>query len=472
MLIAVALLLTGAQTQSKPQSSKPEVFASLRVRSESWGWFKPSTPGYQSSYTFSHNLLRFGARLPVAHRVTGLRPFETVVEAAAPLLLGLPQNAVAPAPNGSLGTGAQYRQFNGSQQGSLFIKTAFIHMPQAGRNPDILIGRYETVDGIELLPGDSDLAYIQTQRSAARLFTPNPFTAIGRSFEGLKVSRTLGTHNITAMAFYPTTGQFNLDGGDTITKVRQVYLADSRATKTSSNRIFAGTYVDARGLNAVDNDITPTKSAINVTTIGGNALTSSMRGKWRTDTLLWGAVQGGEWGSKPHQAYGGVAEVGVKHPGFGGWWLRGGTSVFSGDANPNDQKHETFAPQITAPRQNWRTPTVTEANLNEVYLMAIKRNKKETLRIEAHQYALDKVADRWYSGGPVFQTTGSFALSGRPSNGYRDLGTMVDASYDVTLNPRDTVSIYIGYVRGGEIVAASNTGRSAFLGFAQITRKF
>ena len=206
MLIAVALLLTGAQAQSKPQSSKPEVFASLRVRSESWGWFKPSTPGYQSSYTFSHNLLRFGARLPTAHRVSGLRPFETVVEAAAPLLLGLPQNAVAPAPNGSLGTGAQYRQFNGSQQGSLFIKTALIHMPQAGRNPDILIGRYETVDGIELLPGDSDLAYIQTQRSAARLFTPNPFTAIGRSFEGLKVSRTLGTHNITAMAFYPTTG--------------------------------------------------------------------------------------------------------------------------------------------------------------------------------------------------------------------------------------------------------------------------
>jgi hypothetical protein len=49
---------------------------------------------------------------------------------------------------------------------------------------------------------------------------------------------------------------------------------------------------------------------------------------------------------------------------------------------------------------------------------------------------------------------------------------MVDASYDVALNLRDTVSLYIGYVRGGEIVASSNTGRSAFLGFAQITRKF
>jgi hypothetical protein len=472
MLLAIALGLTSAQVKSKPQATTPEVFASLRVRSESWGWFKPSTPGYQSSYTFSHNLLRFGARLPTAHRVSGLRPFETVIEAAAPLLLGLPHNAVAPSPIGSLGTGAQYRQFNGSQQGSLFIKTAFIHMPQAGRNPDILIGRFETVDGIELLPGDSDLAYIQTQRAAARLFTPNPFTAIGRSFDGVKVSRTLGTHNITAMAFYPTTGQFNLDGGDTITKVRQVYLADSRATKSSSNRVFAALYTDARGLNAVDNDLTPTNAAINVTTIGGNAQTSSMRGKWRTDTLLWGAVQGGQWGSRPHQAYAGVAEAGIKHPSFGGWWLRGGSAVFSGDTSPNDQKHETFAPQITAPRQNWRTPTVTEANLNEVYIMAIKRNKKETIRLEAHQYALDKVADRWYSGGPVFQTTGSFALSGRPSNGYRDLGTMVDASYDVTLNPRDTVSLYIGYVRGGEIVASSNTGRSAFLGFAQITRKF
>lgn len=472
MISFAAILMFASQTPLPVKQTEPSVFASLRVRSESWGWFKPATPGYQSRYTFSHNLLRFGARLPSAHRISGLRPFETVIEAAAPLLLGLPHNAVAPAPSGSLGTGAQYRQFNGSQQGSLFIKTAFIHMPQAGRNPDILIGRYETVDGIELLPGDSDLAYIQTQRAAARLFTPNPFTAIGRSFDGVKVSRTLGTHNITAMAFYPTTGQFNLDGGDTITKVRQVYLADSRATKSASNRVFAALYTDARGLNAVDNDLTPTNAAINVTTIGGNAQTSSMRGKWRTDTLLWGAVQGGQWGSRPHQAYAGVAEAGIKHPSFGGWWLRGGSAVFSGDASPNDQKHETFAPQITAPRQNWRTPTVTEANLNEVYLMAIKRNKKETIRLEAHQYALDKVADRWYSGGPVFQTTGSFALSGRPSNGYRDLGTMVDASYDVTLNPRDTVSLYIGYVRGGEIVASSNTGRSAFLGFAQITRKF
>ena len=472
MISFAAILMFASQTPLPVKQTEPSVFASLRVRSESWGWFKPATPGYQSSYTFSHNLLRFGARLPSAHRISGLRPFETVIEAAAPLLLGLPHNAVAPAPSGSLGTGAQYRQFNGSQQGSLFIKTAFIHMPQAGRNPDILIGRYETVDGIELLPGDSDLAYIQTQRAAARLFTPNPFTAIGRSFDGVKVSRTLGTHNITAMAFYPTTGQFNLDGGDTITKVRQVYFADSRATKSASNRVFAALYTDARGLNAVDNDLTPTNAAINVTTIGGNAQTSSMRGKWRTDTLLWGAVQGGQWGSRPHQAYAGVAEAGIKHPSFGGWWLRGGSAVFSGDASPNDQKHETFAPQITAPRQNWRTPTVTEANLNEVYLMAIKRNKKETIRLEAHQYALDKVADRWYSGGPVFQTTGSFALSGRPSNGYRDLGTMVDASYDVTLNPRDTVSLYIGYVRGGEIVASSNTGRSAFLGFAQITRKF
>lgn len=464
------VLLSQAQSPAKPND--PSVFASLRVRSESWGWFKPSTPGYQSSYTFSHNLLRFGARLPSADRIKGLRPFEAVIEAAAPLLLGLPHNAVAPPPNGSLGTGAQYRQFNGSQQGSLFIKTAFIHMPQAARNPDILIGRFETVDGIELLPGDSDLAYIQTQRAAARLFTPNPFTAIGRSFDGVKVSRTLGTRNITAMAFYPTTGQFNLDGGDTISKVRQVYLADSRAKKESSNRVFAALYTDARGLNAVDNDLTPTNSAINITTIGGNTQTSSIRGNWRTDTLLWGAIQGGEWGSRPHQAYAGVAEAGIKHPSFGGWWLRGGTAVFSGDATPNDQKHETFAPQITAPRQNWRTPTVTEANLSEVYLMAIKRNKKETIRLEAHQYALDKVADRWYSGGPVFQTTGSFALSGRPSNGYRDLGTMVDASYDVALNPRDTVSLYIGYVRGGKIVSSTNTGRSAFLGFAQITRKF
>jgi hypothetical protein len=236
MIGMLAVLSVGSVTVAKPAVNTPEFFGSLRVRSESWGWFNPAGGGYNNSYTFSHNQLRFGGRLPTAHRLSGVRPFETVAEVASPLLLGLPGNAVAPAPGGPLGMGGQYRLINGTQQGSMFFKTAYIHMPQQGMHPDIVLGRYEFADGLEALPGDADLAYIQTQRIASRMISPDPFTAVGRSMDGFKVSRTIGKHAQTLAGFYPTTGAFNMDGGDTISKVRQLYASDASSNGTSSNR--------------------------------------------------------------------------------------------------------------------------------------------------------------------------------------------------------------------------------------------
>jgi hypothetical protein len=449
-----------------------QLFGSLRLRSESWGWFNPAGNAYDNNYTFSHNQLRFGGKLPVAHRVSGLRPFETVLEASAPSLLGLPHAAVAPAPAGSLGMGGTYRSINGSQQGGLFIKQAFVRMPQTGKKPEITAGRFEMMDGNEAVPLDADLAYIQGQRVAQRLISPDAFTVVGRSMDGFKLSQTNGSHVLTLAGFYPTTGAFNLDGGDSISKVRQMYFADSRSTKNTSNRFFVDSYVDARGLKAVDNSVTSTTDAIKLTTLGGHATTTSTHGKLRTDALIWGGTQIGQWGSSRQEAYAAVAEAGIKHPAFSGWWLRTGAGYFSGDTNPNDNKHQSWAPQIIPPRLLFRTPVVTQSNLNDLYAMAIKRNKRETIRLEAHSYRLDKVADKWYSGGAVFQSTGNFGLTGKPNGGSRNIGTAIDISYDVTLNARDTVGLYAGYVHGGDAVAATYAGRSAFLGFAQITRKF
>lgn len=474
MLVSTPANSEPVATVAAPATSKDKVqlFGTLRLRSESWGWFNPVGGGYDNSYTFSHNQLRFGAKLPAAHRVSGIRPFETVVEAAAPLLLGLPHNAAGPAPIGSLGMGGTYRSINGSQQGSLFIKQSYIRMPQAGEKPEILAGRYEFTDGLEALPTDGDMAFLQTQRIASRLISPDAFTVVGRSMDGVKLTRANGNHVQTVAAFYPTTGAFNLDGGDSISKVRQVYASDVRTYKAASTRLFVDNYVDARGLKAVDNAVVSTTNAIKVTTIGGHALTSSQRGKTRTDALLWGGVQLGQWGTSVQQAYAAVAEAGIKPGNFGGWWLRGGAGYFSGDSNPNDAKHQSWVPQTIPPRLLFRTPVVTESNLNDLYAMAIKRNKRETIRLEAHSYHLDKVADRWYTGGPVFQSTGSFGLTGKPNGGSRNIGTAIDVSYDVTLNPRDTLGLYAGYVHGGDVVSASYAGRSAFLGLVQITRKF
>jgi hypothetical protein len=472
MIGMLAVLSVGSVTVAKPAVNTPEFFGSLRVRSESWGWFNPAGGGYNNSYTFSHNQLRFGGRLPTAHRLSGVRPFETVAEVASPLLLGLPGNAVAPAPGGPLGMGGQYRLINGTQQGSMFFKTAYIHMPQQGMHPDIVLGRYEFADGLEALPGDADLAYIQTQRIASRMISPDPFTAVGRSMDGFKVSRTIGKHSQTLAGFYPTTGAFNMDGGDTISKVRQLYFADASSTATSSNRFFVGHYVDARGLTPVDNAATLNSGSIEITTLGGHALSGKTYGKSRVDTFLWGGTQTGNWGAQVHQAYAAAAEIGFKSPATKGWWLRGGAGYFSGDANPGDGKHQSWVPQTYAPRLLFRTPVVTESNLQDFYAMAIKRNKRETIRLEAHAFRVDKPADRWYIGGPVFQSGGAFGLNGKPTAGMRDIGSAVDISYDVTLNQRDTLNVYAGYVHGRAVAATSYSGRSAFLGFVQITRKF
>jgi hypothetical protein len=472
MVGMLAVLSLGSVTVAKPAVKTPEFFGSLRVRSESWGWFNPAGGGYNNSYTFSHNQLRFGGRLPTAHRLSGIRPFETVAEVASPLLLGLPGNAVAPAPGGTLGMGGQYRLTNGTQQGSMFFKTAYIHMPQQGMHPDIVLGRYEFADGLEALPGDADLAYIQTQRIASRMISPDPFTAVGRSMDGFKVSRTINKHSQTLAGFYPTTGAFNMDGGDTISKVRQLYFADASSTATSSNRFFVGHYVDARGITPVDNAATLNSGSIEITTLGGHALSGKTYGKSRVDTFLWGGTQTGNWGAQVHQAFAAAAEIGFKSPETKGWWLRGGAGYFSGDANPNDAKHQSWAPQTYAPRLLFRTPVVTESNLQDFYAMAVKRNKRETIRLEAHAYRVDKPADRWYLGGPVFQSGGAFGLNGKPTAGMRDIGSAVDISYDVTLNQRDTLNIYAGYVHGGAVAATSYSGRSAFLGFVQLVRKF
>jgi hypothetical protein len=470
-----SLILIGMLTNGGVQpliADQMQLFGTMRVRSESWGWFNPAGGNYDNNYTFSHNLLRFGGKLPVAHRVSGIRPFETLVEASAPLLLGLPHQAAGPAPLGNLGMGGQYRSINGSQQGSLFIKQAYLRMPQKGKSPEIMAGRMELIDGNEAVPGDADLAYIQAQRVAQRLFSPDAFTVVGRSMDGFKLSQTNGNHVLTVAGFYPTTAAFNLDGGDAISKLRQMYFADSRSTKNTSNRFFIDSYVDARGIKAVDNTSTVTTDAIKLTTLGGHATTTSTHGKLRTDALLWGGTQQGQWGLSRQDAYAAVAEAGIKHPAFSGWWLRAGAGHFSGDTNPNDNKHQSWMPQISPPRLLFRTPVVTQSNLNDLYAMAIKRNKKETIRLEAHSYRLDKLADRWYTGGSAFQATNNFSLTGKPNGGSRNIGTAIDISYDVTLNARDTVGLYAGYVHGGDTVAATYAGRSAFLGFAQITRKF
>ena len=98
--------------------------ASLRVRGEQWDWFGSDPAG---SYGFVGALLRVG--LSQARPTTSWN-----IELAAPALLGLPNDAIAPAPRGQLGLGGTYYAAN-DQAGipvSVFLKQAWVRF---GRPP-------------------------------------------------------------------------------------------------------------------------------------------------------------------------------------------------------------------------------------------------------------------------------------------------------------------------------------------------
>lgn len=75
------------------------VQGSLRARFYDWDWFHADTGN--NSYPFSGNLFRISFS-------QSIESLDWQLEFAAPFLLGLPDNAVAPGAPGQLGFGASY----------------------------------------------------------------------------------------------------------------------------------------------------------------------------------------------------------------------------------------------------------------------------------------------------------------------------------------------------------------------------
>ncbi|MFN0191894.1 MAG: hypothetical protein ACKVP5_07935, partial [Aestuariivirga sp.] len=113
------------------------VQGSLRTRLEAWDWFQGDA---NNSYAFSGNILRVSLS-------QSKKAFDWQVELAAPILLGLPNDAIAPGSQGQLGLGANYFAANGSSRNSamMFPKQAFVRFKNLGGSEahSIRSGRFE-----------------------------------------------------------------------------------------------------------------------------------------------------------------------------------------------------------------------------------------------------------------------------------------------------------------------------------------
>lgn len=461
-----------ADTAAAP-TGKWTFFGTERLRVEDWNWFP--TDKANGAYTFVNSLLRAGVMRKTSRD-------DVMLEFAAPMLLNLPTKAVASAPQGALGLGANDYAQNHRQVATAFVKQAYIKFKNTGTShTNLELGRFEFFDGAEVKISDKTLDWLNTNRITQRLIGNFTFTTVERSFDGIQVQAKTGERDTTLMAGYPTRGVFDLNGWDTLTRVPVAYLSSTHvqngAKAAGVDRLFAIYYGDTRDTVKVDNRPAGVRAAdtaqISLITVGGNWLRTTQVGSGRADLLLWGAGQFGKWGDLRQASDAYDAEGGWQLPRVA-WkpWLRVGYYYASGAGSANSDTHATFFPILPTPRQYARFPFFSETNLKDLFASLILRpNQKLTLRMDVHDLRLADSHDLWYTGGGAFDNS-VFGYTGRPSNGFSNLGTLWDISADYQVRKWLSTTLYLGYVGGGDVEESVYKSGDAVFAYAELNFKF
>jgi hypothetical protein len=440
-----------------------------RTRAEGWDWFQGPTGG--SNYPLWDSLLQVTIGQETER-------FEWKVDVAQAMILGLPGDAVAAAPQGQLGLGATYYAANGNHinNASAFPKQAFVRFKDLGPG-SLKVGRFEFFDGLEVTPKDPTLAALVQTRASQRLIANFGFSAVQRAFDGAQLSWSLGRNNLTFFAARPTEGVFQVDGWGEL-DVDVYYGAFTVPVKMEHSagelRFFGLGYIDHRTLVLkIDNRPQAARAAdharIEIATYGADYLhVFNTRAAGKFDFLAWGALQGGSWGTLAQRAGAFVGEAGWQPPVKPlKPWLSAGYSYGSGDGNPNDTTHGTFFQVLTTPRLFSRFPFYNMMNDEDFYgALNVRPASKIALRSEVHALRLASAADLWYLGGGAFQPQ-TFGYTGRPSNGSRALANVWDLSADYQVTRSFSATLYYGHAWGKSVIASiypnDHNGALAFL---------
>jgi hypothetical protein len=337
-MLAVVCVATAAA-----QGNEVKIQGSFRSRLEMWDWFEPRSN--DNSYRLSGNILR----VSIGQQLSRM---DWQIELAAPFLLGLPEDAIAPGAAGQLGLGANYYAANDRHRNvaMVFPKQAFVRFK--GGPHGIRIGRFEFIDGSELTPKEASLAWVKRERIAQRLLGPFGWSHVGRSYDGLHYAWTRGQTNFTVIGALLTRGAFQVDGWGNL-KTGIAYVSLNRlmqwARVNGDYRVFGVYYHDWRQVLKTDNRAVPLRQRdlanIRIGSFGAHALHTFSTRAGTFDTMLWGLLQHGRWGVLDHGAGAYAVEAGWQprvaklRP-----WLRAGWAHTSGDSKPDDGEHNTFFP--------------------------------------------------------------------------------------------------------------------------------
>ncbi|HEU4389780.1 MAG TPA: alginate export family protein [Blastocatellia bacterium] len=449
---------------------------SLRARVEDWDWF--DTSAADGDYVFDALVLR----LSLGQQKERLDWF---VEGEFPALIDLPDNAIAPAPQGQLGLGASYFAANGNQDASAFLKQAFVRFKGIGHDKpsSFRLGRFEFIEGAETTPADATLATLKRDHIAHRLIGNFGFSHVGRSVDGVQYARSTKASNFTLVAARPTEGVFQLRGMKEL-DVDFYYGAFTKPftgkKANSEARLFGLHYHDGRPALKTDNRPTSVRQSdtenIRLTTVGGHYIGAIKGGSGTADILFWGAGQFGSWGKLDHRAGAIAAEAGYQFDTAWKPWVRGGYFQSTGDADPADGDHTTFFQVLPTPRIYARFPFYNLMNNQDVFAqLRLKPHPRLAIRADVRHLKLSNTRDLWYSGGGAFQAK-TFGYTGRPSGGKSSLGTLADVSLDWVVAQRTSFVVYLGGVRGGgvqgSIYPLGGTNPGARFVYVELTQRF
>jgi hypothetical protein len=474
MMLVLCSAAVMAQSESSPIQIGSVTFSgNIRERYEAWSWFEPATG--QNLYGYSGTLMRFS--VSQKHE-----KYDWNAEFAVPVLLGIPSNAVQPAPQGQLGLGGSYYAANDKNQYTAFIfpKQAFVRFK--GAHSNLRLGRFEFTDGSEVKPKDETLATLKNERIGQRLIGTFGFSDVMRSFDGVQYGYTAGAWNFTAVSAVPTRGVFQVDGwGWVKTPVTYVSLTHQGEHGAMHNewRVFGIYYNDDRGVIKTDNRPGSVRakdlSAINIGTYGGHYIVAIPTSAGTIDLLGWGALQSGSWGNLTQRAGAGAIEGGFQpniaervRP-----WFRGGYFYSSGESNAADGGHGTFFAVLPTPRVYARFPFFNEMNNRDVFGEVVLRPEKNlTIRSDVHGLWLANSHDLWYTGGGAFQPW-TFGFQGRPANGKTGLATLYDISGDYVWKHGISLGLYFGYAVGGPVIKAIYPANAnGALGYTELNYHF
>jgi hypothetical protein len=426
----------------------------VTARNSYESWFQSDPPKADNDYDYFFTRTRLGISL--SHPYIGLS-----LQAQDVHMWNLPENSLAPAPQGPLGIGAIYDLHRGNDSAdSLIIRKAYMDLPRLFvKGLSARLGRFDYADGQEVMYENPKVSWLKNMRLSERLIGPFDWSSFNRSFDGAQVSYNGNGFSLHSTATHPTQGGFENDAHKTISAIDLATVTGTikygQWLKNTEGRLFYYYYNDNRNISNTPGQSGLEEGNIRINTFGTHWLRTKTIKAGVFDFLFWGAVQDGEWGAVTHNAWAAALEGGFQFNSvFWKPWVRGGYFVSSGDTDPNDGKHETFYQLLPTARKYALFPFYNLMNNEDLFIQVIMKPKAFlTVRADLHSLNLHEKSDLWYMGAGPTQSSGNiFGYIGRRSNNREDLATVFEVAPGFAFSNNFSANVYYGHAFGKDVI--------------------